>query len=270
MTPDIIFCHGPFLSGSLLLFPPIPLSSASTVPKLGDYHIAQSLLAQSATVINCAPGAVSSADATQPREEGIVSQGGFRRLAVLVVGLKPHRKLWTNSQRPGESVMYYQLLNGCPAIVLPLQCASSLLSSMALIPHMPTAGAPLVAWLGQTLEQLWKIDLNQVSRVDTSNPATSAGTDSEQDPDGIERTLGGVCGVLCEYLDLCIDYDRLTQVEKSKKWYKRSGERKDDKRATVHRAVASLVVSAIRSRQSQEAQKEIDSRRAGITMWRLP
>lgn len=42
-----------------------------------------------------------------------------RRLVLLVVGLAPHRTLWTTSQRPGESVINYTLLNGCPAVVLP-------------------------------------------------------------------------------------------------------------------------------------------------------
>lgn len=43
-------------------------------------------------------------------------------MVMVVVGLKPHRiNLWTSSQRPHESVMYYQLMNGCPAIIVPVR-----------------------------------------------------------------------------------------------------------------------------------------------------
>ena len=58
-----------------------------------------------------------------------------RRLVILVIGLKPHRKIWTSSQRPSESVINYQLLDGCPAIVVPVKL-----------------GAPLLAWDSLTLE----------------------------------------------------------------------------------------------------------------------
>jgi hypothetical protein len=61
-------------------------------------------------------------------------------MVILCVGLKPHRSLWTTSARPGESVIKYLLLNGCPAIVVPVKI-----------------GAPLVAWDALTLEELWKV-----------------------------------------------------------------------------------------------------------------
>ncbi len=63
-------------------------------------------------------------------------------MVIVLVGLKPHRKLWTTSARPGESVINYLLLNGCPAIVVPVK-----------------VGAPLLAWDALTLEELWKVEL---------------------------------------------------------------------------------------------------------------
>ena len=65
-----------------------------------------------------------------------------RRVVIVLVGLKAHRKLWTTSKRPGESVIKYVLCDGCPAIVVPAK-----------------TGAPLVAWDGTTVEKLWEYGL---------------------------------------------------------------------------------------------------------------
>lgn len=97
-----------------------------------------------------------------------------RRMVILVVGLKPHRKMWTTSARPGESVINYILCNGCPAIVVPVK-----------------VGAPLVAWDGLTLEKLWALNL----------PGEGGG----RSKDG---KFEGVVDVFFEYLDLCIDWQR--------------------------------------------------------------
>ncbi|KAF8886586.1 hypothetical protein BD779DRAFT_1530487 [Infundibulicybe gibba] len=141
MKPDIIFCHGPFL--------------------LGDYRVGEILLEESALVITlCAPTPVTVGDTlnqTEPRASKLSLSNLFnkspspspepmlpsasipRRMVVLVVGLKPHRRLWTTSARPGESVINYILLDGCPAIVVPVK-----------------VGAPLVAWDALTLDKVWK------------------------------------------------------------------------------------------------------------------
>jgi len=61
-----------------------------------------------------------------------------RRLAVTLLGLKPHRLgMWTSSARPSESLLQYILLNGAPTIILPA-----------------LAGAPLIAWNTLTLKQI--------------------------------------------------------------------------------------------------------------------
>jgi hypothetical protein len=148
MTPDVVFCHGPFLSG--------------------DYRLGETLLAESASVISFASSptpsdepapaeappspdpshsdgetaAASSAYtkltsklALPPKLSHLVSRSRTtspepslaplpeppkpRRLVLLALGIAPHRRLWTSSQRPGESVINYVLLNGCPAVVLP-------------------------------------------------------------------------------------------------------------------------------------------------------
>jgi len=60
----------------------------------------------------------------------------------------------TTSARPSEGVIYYQLLNGCPALIVPARI-----------------GAPLVAWDGLTLGQLWNVPLpkNGTPMIRTAN-----------------------------------------------------------------------------------------------------
>jgi hypothetical protein len=43
-----------------------------------------------------------------------------RRFIITLVGIKPHRMdIWSSSQRPGECIIRWQLLNGVPTVVLP-------------------------------------------------------------------------------------------------------------------------------------------------------
>lgn len=147
MKPDVVFCHGPFLSGTFFAF---RLGAILTIT--GDYRVGETLLAESAAVISFADSPTSSPEAPPeaPTEASASSKLSMlslpslshmvqrsrtpspeptltplpappkpRRIVLLVVGLGPHRKLWTTSQRPGESVINYTLLNGCPAVVLP-------------------------------------------------------------------------------------------------------------------------------------------------------
>ncbi|KIY70857.1 hypothetical protein CYLTODRAFT_487743 [Cylindrobasidium torrendii FP15055 ss-10] len=96
-----------------------------------------------------------------------------RRMVIMLVGLKPHRKIWSTSARPQESVIRYILLNGCPSVVLPVK-----------------PGSPLVAWNTLTLKQLWQ--LNAPKENDT----------------GVGAELKDVSAILFEYVDLCVDWDR--------------------------------------------------------------
>lgn len=158
IQPDIVFCHGPFLAG--------------------DYQVGQTLVAQSAKVLHLCetpPAQDASAPAppttlkdrlhvskindklttlmhrtkSQPASDAPsrtpsppptlqMSVPPPRRLAVVLLGLKPHRLgMWTSSARPSESVLQYILLNGAPTIILPA-----------------LAGAPLIAWYTLTLKQI--------------------------------------------------------------------------------------------------------------------
>jgi len=174
-----------------------------------------------------------------------------RRLVILVVGLKPHRKAWSLSARPGESVINYVLLNGCPAIVVPAKL-----------------GAPLLAWDTLTLEQLWDVEL----------PPPAADNAGVSETNSISGKFEGIVNVIFEYLDLCVDWERFTvpsvaspgddgDVSKEKE---EGGTRNTVAKDALKDAVTLLVAAAIRSKTSKEAKKELDADRSGIAMWRIP
>lgn len=160
-----------------------------------------------------------------------------RRMVILLVSIAPHRKLWTTSARPSESVLQYTLLNGCPAIVLPVK-----------------QGCPLMAWDTLTLESIW--DPKQVGTVEGSN-------------------FDGVVDCLFEYVGFCADWERFEFPEELEdEEGKEEGKEKKSKQETAERltrnAIALLVAAAVRSKDSKEAKKHIDADRAGIVMLRLP
>ena len=175
-----------------------------------------------------------------------------RRLVILVVGLKPHRKAWTLSARPGESVISYVLLNGCPAIVVPAKLE-----------------APLLAWDTLTLEKLWNVELP---------PSPSPDGASVTETRSASGRFEGVVDVIFEYLDFCVDWERfvvpgvasvggVADVSKEKE---ESGTRDLGTKGALKDAIALLVAAAIQSKTSEEVKKELDADRSGIAMWRIP
>ncbi|KAJ2922144.1 hypothetical protein H1R20_g14950, partial [Candolleomyces eurysporus] len=217
-----------------------------------------------------------------------------RHMVLLVVGLKPHRSLWTTSKRPGESVLRYILLNGCVSIVVPVK-----------------PGAPLVAWDTLTLEKLWEVELPAEGYSANNNDADLNSdpddqTDKKKMKESKDGKFEGIVQVLFEYLDLCVDWDRVA-VQGSSGESTASGEQgkiaagpdihlavsdesdNDDgsvtetseqadhssvimlrqKKDALKDAVALLVASAIRSKNSGAVKKDVDADRAGIAMWRI-
>lgn len=160
-----------------------------------------------------------------------------RRMVILLVSIAPHRKLWTTSARPSESVIQYTLLNGCPAIVLPVK-----------------QGCPLMAWDTLTLESLW--DPKQVGSVEGSK-------------------FDGVVDCLFEYVGFCADWDRFEfpeelEVEEATGETKEKKSKQETAERLTRNAIALLVAAAVRSKDSKEAKKHINADRAGIVMLRLP
>ncbi|KAI0321415.1 hypothetical protein OF83DRAFT_1168466 [Amylostereum chailletii] len=257
MTPDVMFCHGPFLSG--------------------DYKLGETLLQESATAIVFAAAATlptqdppsghadrlsisnlpslssvlarSRTPSPEPTLTALAPPPMPRRMVLVVVGLKPHRRLWSTSARPSESVMYYHLLNGCPALVVPVK-----------------TGAPLVAWDGLTLEEFWKVNI----------PEGEGGLE----PDS---KFEGIVGVLAEFLEMCVDWERLRvpKLEAVKEEDEKDkvevaaiqpGEpmaSEEEKREELKKALRLLVAGAIRSGESKAVRAEVDKERSGIAMWRI-
>ncbi|EKM56539.1 uncharacterized protein PHACADRAFT_172219 [Phanerochaete carnosa HHB-10118-sp] len=252
MKPDVVFCHGPFLPG--------------------DYQVGQALLAESALVISLAPAPPATPSGTPKSSYSSLSIPNFkdlslsnmfsrsrtpspvpsltplpstlkpRRMVVLLVGLKPHRAgIWTSSQRPSESVIYYQLLNGCPTIVIPVKL-----------------GAPLLGWDTLTLDRLWKVTL-------------------PKDGEALDGTTGfsGIVKTIFEYLDLCVDWGRVvlsTQQNELDVSVAASDTETDVdlKKIALKDALSLLVAGAVRSGESEEVKKKVDKDRSGIAMWRIP
>ncbi|KAJ7151072.1 hypothetical protein C8R46DRAFT_492924 [Mycena filopes] len=246
MKPDIVFCHGPFLEG--------------------DYRVGQTLLAESALVIALCSPPPPTPPVTPPESHKTLSIPKLssmpslsnlmrsrppspsepehtlaaltppptpRRMVIVCVGLKPHRALWTTSARPSESVINYILLNGCPAIVVPVK-----------------VGAPLVAWDALTLEEMWKVPL----------PAD----DPDADTTAAQGKFGGIVNVFFEYLDMCVDWERVVVSGDPEKPSDMDG------RKALKSALGLLVAATIRSGESKEVKKEVDKERSGIAMWRIP
>lgn len=152
-------------------------------------------------------------------------------------------------------MLHYVLLNGCPSLVIPAR-----------------TGAPLLAWDGRTLAQLWEVAL--------------PGTEGGQSADGrFEEAVD----ILFEFLGLCIDWDRVVveagaDTDADGRPNKQDGPEEVDQgkvatadagggaraKEALKDAIALLVAAAIRSKESKDARRELDADRSGITMWRIP
>lgn len=152
--------------------------------------------------------------------------------------------------------MYYQLLNGCPTVVVPARL-----------------GAPLVAWDGMTLEEIWKVEIPE----EGSMKGVDAGADKGEE---IIGSFEGIVSVLFEFLDVCVDWDRVMLPKNSEGEVESTvdlvggssdtagsfGARKE----ALRDALRLLLAGAVRSGKSKEVRKEVDKERAGIAMWRIP
>ncbi|KAJ3506631.1 hypothetical protein NLJ89_g6768 [Agrocybe chaxingu] len=241
MKPDIIFCHGPFRSvtstGS-------ESNAGAAAPNVGEDHSHHRMFPVLGLSIPALSNKFSRSrtPSPEPALTTLPPPPVPRRMVILLVGLKPHRKIWTSSARPGESVINYILLNGCPSIVVPVK-----------------VGAPLVAWDGLTLQQLWEVEL--------------PGTGGEKSASG---KFEGVVNVLFEYLDLCMDWERVMVATGGEAAERHQAEasgglhNQTRKKSALKNVVTLLVAGAVRSKASEEAKKELDPERSGIAMWRIP
>jgi hypothetical protein len=154
-----------------------------------------------------------------------------RRMVVLVLAISPHRGgIWTSSARPGESVMNYTLLNGCPALVLPIK-----------------PGSPLIAWSAVTLKTLHGL---------------KDGVDGQAFKDLLE--------IMINYLEMCVDEDRVALPPNYAEQSGLTGTEAENKRKAVQVGMELVLAGAVRSAASPKVKKEIDTERAGIVFFRIP
>lgn len=97
-------CFGPFLGGDYLLAHKILSESAHTLPMC---------------------------------EANPEIDIGTNRMVILFTGIAAYRGVWSQSRRPGCGTIIFHLLDGCPALVIPV-----------------TKAAPITAWSPWTLSQM--------------------------------------------------------------------------------------------------------------------
>jgi hypothetical protein len=164
-------------------------------------------------------------------EQAVPTPPPNRRMIVLVLGISPHRAgVWTSSARPGESVMNYWLLNGCPALVLPIK-----------------PGSPLIAWHAVTLKTLQGL---------------KDGVDGQAFKDILDD--------LVNYVELCVDEERITLPNGYAEQDTVGGTGLELKRRAVRDGMALVLAGAVRSGSCAKVKKDIDSDRAGIVFFRIP
>lgn len=76
--------------------------------------------------------------------------------------------------------------------------------------------------------------------------------------------FGGIVNVFFEYLDMCVDWERVVVSGDPAK------PTDMDARKALKSALGLLVAAAVRSGGSKEVKKEVDKERSGIAMWRIP
>ncbi|KAF2242590.1 hypothetical protein BU26DRAFT_438197 [Trematosphaeria pertusa] len=91
----------------------------------GDYLLAHKLLSESVNVLSMC-------------EANPTVDIGTNRMLILFTGISPFRaNMWSTSRRPGCGTIVFHLLDGCPALVVPV-----------------TNKAPICAWSPWTLSQM--------------------------------------------------------------------------------------------------------------------
>ncbi|KAH7087926.1 hypothetical protein BKA62DRAFT_729456 [Auriculariales sp. MPI-PUGE-AT-0066] len=167
-----------------------------------------------------------------------------RRMVILLLGIKPHRgSVWASSERPEESVLRYQLFNGCPAIVLPMR-----------------SGGPLLGWHTMTLQ-----GLHDAWYRDGGGFGSTSARQRTTEIDRITQTL-------FMFVDQCINWERVNPDEETEfRLYEEEDEEAIwvNKRLAVARALELLVVAAAQS-DSMELRRNVDRARTGIAFFRLP
>lgn len=135
-------CFGPFLHGKHDQHLPTPSQNDSSPvnppsPLTADSALAQKVLAEGvATMSLCDP------------DPAHTSVNGHQRLIVFFAGISPWRtQAWSQARIPGQAKLMLHLINGCPALVIPVIAGGG-------VQGTPRQGAPICAWSAWTLAQM--------------------------------------------------------------------------------------------------------------------
>ncbi|KAJ3559166.1 hypothetical protein NM688_g508 [Phlebia brevispora] len=242
MNPDVVFCHGPFVPG--------------------DYRLGETLLAESAFSV------IMAAAPPAPPSEPASSSSSSSHLSLSLPELPHLSNLFSRSRSPSPrtrldavATASYTSANGHPRGRPEATQGRHLDHERTSFGELPVKlGSPLVAWDTLTLEELWKVTL----------PHPEKGESLE------EGKFGGIVNVFCEYLDLCVDWSRVTLPNQTdgKEAAKPNSQPSEvdvaGMKAALKQVVTMLVASAIRSGESKEVKDKVDKERSGIAMWRIP
>lgn len=178
---DVVCCHGPFLQGDYKIADALRLQSSAVLelcdappPCSVPVKRAPSLADRVNSALHFGKDKTPASPFGNAPTETTPAQ--TRRLFVTIVGIKPHRKSWTQSARPGESVLHYLLLDSAPSLVVPAK-----------------TGVPAVSWCTLTLKDLHRLfgPTSATKRV-------------------------GVVSALFEFLSMVVDFDRMIDTSSAK------------------------------------------------------
>ncbi|KAF2842915.1 hypothetical protein M501DRAFT_924597 [Patellaria atrata CBS 101060] len=190
-----------------------------------DYAMAHKLVAEASHVLSlCDPDPAVNI--------------GVNRLVVLFVGIAPFRAdMWSTSRRPGCGTLIFHLLDGCPALVVPV-----------------TGNAPIVAWSPWTLAQMRASGGLGASASASASVSVSVGT---SDVGNGTYRAEWQHEQLCEWLDGIVSVAHLSPGIREKYI------------DVLGRAVSLVINGALASeRAGKTVLGKVDPERAGICMFR--
>jgi hypothetical protein len=182
----------------------------------GDYLLAHKLLSESAhTLALC--------------EANPQTDIGTNRMLIVFTGISPYRGVWSQSRRPGCGTIIFHLLDGCPALVIPV-----------------TSRAPICAWSPWTLSQM------RAAQNQFAGGAPPMGTGMQQgmyNPEWHHEQI-------CEFLDSVISVPHVNPTLRERYV------------EVLGRSVSLLVNGALALENCRPLLGKLDPERAGIVMFR--
>jgi len=292
MKPDVVFCHGPFLSG--------------------DYRVGQTLFSESATVIQLcqglseetgpttlSPQATRANSATGPADSGDGYKDPYPKYRPISNYIARKRHESAPNKDPQDSA---SIPNPNPASASSGGGGGATSTAATVTDPVPAAAPPerrlLITVVGikpHRTSAAWSTShrpeesiiryqmLNGVPSLvipaKTGCPLVAWDTltldsfykiDKERGAAGVQ----GVADVLVEYLSFCIDWERVLVPDgfvgdgSASDGEKEAGEGR--KKQLLKDAVGVLVAGIVKSRESKAVKDDVDLDRAGVVMFRIP